>query len=323
MHVQYMPKSFNDVDLFREWMNQLGWDAEVTQLSCGPNRIGFDHLSFPELLVAHHHYKQVMYDVFELPPGHVVLAICRTKLPAIVCGIDLPHSLMAILRPERSYRARFPAGWETYEFTISEALIERTELLPPKFFARTVRLEQALLPLVEPQTGQFLTEMESWFQILGNAGGLITRPDLIADCYDFILHGLQRLVDVGLAAGLGELPRHTRRADLVEQARGVMLPKLESTLTADDIAHELGVSRRVLNYAFQSNLGISPYQYFLTEKLHAARRLLKTTDASVLEAMTLFGFSTPSRFARHYQRLFGELPSETKKQSRSLRVNGS
>ena len=323
MNAAFSPTLFDDIDQFRELIHQLGWEAESTQMSSGPNQIRFDSFAFPELFVAHHHVKQMMHDVFYVPPGHVVLAICRARLPAICCGMELPPTLLAILRPGRTYQVRLPAEWETYEFTISEALIERTELFPRKFWAKTVRMEQALLPLVEPQYGQFIEMMDFWFRLFGMGNGMITRADLIAEFYDRILQGLQQLIDAGIAAGPAESPRLTRRPDLVTRARDFMIPNLTLTLTADEIAQALGVSRRVLNYAFDSNLGIGPYQYFLTEKLHAARRKLKTCDASVLEAASSFGFSTPSRFARHYQRLFGELPSETKKQFRSLRVNCS
>ena len=101
-----------------------------------------------------------------------------------------------------------------------------------------------------------------------------------------------------------------------------MIANLGLALTADEIAQSLGVSRRVLNYAFQSNLGIGPYQYFLSEKLHAVRRELKSYDGTILEVLSSYGFSTPSRFAQQYQRLFGELPSETRDRSRS-RVRSS
>jgi AraC family ethanolamine operon transcriptional activator len=49
-----------------------------------------------------------------------------------------------------------------------------------------------------------------------------------------------------------------------------------------------------------------------TEKLHAVRRVLKTSSTSIAEASKSYGFSIPSRFTRQYKRLFGELPSETR-----------
>ena len=128
---------------------------------------------------------------------------------------------------------------------------------------------------------------------------------------EFLVSGLQRIADAGLAVREGDGLRATRRADLVERARELMLEHVTDNLTVDEIAATLGVSRRVLRYAFQDAMGVSPYRYFLTERLHATRRMLKTGNVSVTEACIGHGFSTPSRFASQYRRLFGELPSET------------
>jgi AraC-like DNA-binding protein len=290
---------------------------ETTQLSRGPNQIRFDHVAFPEFSVAHHRVKRAMYDVFEIPSGHIVFVICRAKLPSVWCGVDLPPSVLALHRPGRTYWARLPAGWETYEFTVSQEMIERTELFPPEFFEKTIRLEDAVLPLVEPQTGYFLKTVDSCFQMMRIANGAMAGAVSGTEIYNLVLDGLQQVIDTGLAAGNTRPLRTTRRADLVQQAGELIVANVKSDLTADELAGALGVSYRVLNYAFQDTLGMSAYQYILTEKLHAVRRILKTSDASVSEACKSYGFSTPSRFARQYHRLFGELPSKTRGRKRA------
>ena len=218
-HLQYSSVVFDDVDEYRQWADEVGWELESTQLSRGPNQITFDHIALPEISVAHHRAKQAMYDVFTIPSRHVVFVICRAKLPAVWCGRDLPASLLAIHRPGRTYCARLPAGWDTYEFTVSEDLIERTELFPPDFLEKTTRLEQAFLPLVEPQTGLFLKRIDSYFQVDRTANGVLEGAASPTELYDFILYGLQQLIDTGLHAGPSRLLKHTRRPDLVEQAR--------------------------------------------------------------------------------------------------------
>ena len=95
-----------------------------------------------------------------------------------------------------------------------------------------------------------------------------------------------------------------------------MAANLDTDFSIDEIAQSLGVSNRVLNYAFKDSLGISPNQYIQAERLHAVRRQLITTDLSVTDASQLYGFNTPSRFARQYSRLFGELPSVTRNQKK-------
>jgi AraC family ethanolamine operon transcriptional activator len=137
----------------------------------------------------------------------------------------------------------------------------------------------------------------------------------VSEIYNIILHGLQGVIDVGLATNGTISLRPTRRPDLVAQATDLMSASAKLDLTADEIAQTLGVSYRVLAYAFQDTLGVSPYQYLMTEKLHAVRRVLKTSDSSIAEASKSYGFSVPSRFTGQYRRLFGELPSETRKKA--------
>ena len=303
----------NDIDQFAEWVNHIEWDLEATQLSCGANRIQFDYFAFPELSVAYHHMKQSVYDVFNVPFKSVIFVIGRSKHPAICNGIELLPSMLTILRPLHTYRVMLPCGWENYEFTLSEQLLERTGLLPPNLFEKTARLEEAFWPLSESATEHFLRRIDHFFQMARNRQGAIEDTISQTEFYDFILYGLQQLIDVSIAARHPQPIRRTRRADLVEKARDVMNANLKVELTAGDIAETLGVSSRVLNYAFQESLGFSPYQFFLIQKLHEVRRLLKSSDVSVIEASTSYGFCTPSRFTRQYKRLFGELPSKTKR----------
>jgi AraC-like DNA-binding protein len=142
---------------------------------------------------------------------------------------------------------------------------------------------------------------------------LIRRTELFpAEFCEFAVAGLQQVIEAGLGASGWQAVRPAGRADLVPQAREFMAAHMASEINAEDIARALGVSYRVLHYAFRDAVGVSPYRYFLTEKLHAARRILKSADASVSKACASYGFASPSRFSQQYKRLFGELPSETR-----------
>lgn len=130
----------------------------------------------------------------------------------------------------------------------------------------------------------------------------------------FTIDGLQQVTDAGLLAQGLQQRKAARRADLVSKAKDFIHAHLTEQISADYIAQALGVSYRVRNYALVESLGVSPYQNVLSEKLHAVRRHLKSPGASVSESCFAYGFETSSRFTRQYARLFGELPSETRKQ---------
>ena len=79
----------------------------------------------------------------------------------------------------------------------------------------------------------------------------------------------------------------------------------------DRVAHR-ELELRHEHASFRDSLGMSPYQYILTQKLRAVRRQLRSSGVCVTDAAFTHGFYTPSRFARQYAQLFGELPSETR-----------
>ena len=108
-------------------------------------------------------------------------------------------------------------------------------------------------------------------------------------------------------------PRTTR---LVDDARDIMARDLCSPLSVHAIAQELRITRRELERAFQQYLGVPPYQFLLVERLHAARRVLRRGEHSVLNACLECGFEDASRFTQMYSRQFGELPSKTRIRAR-------
>ena len=87
--------------------------------------------------------------------------------------------------------------------------------------------------------------------------------------------------------------------------------------TVEKICRASGTSWRTLNYAFRDQFGITPKQYLQMIRLQRARRdlLRQGSDASVSETAAAWGFWHMGAFAADYRRQFGELPSETTRQS--------
>ena len=309
--IELVPLTFEDIDHFSEWSTGLGWSVESTQLSPSGNEIVYDHFEFPELVVGHYRVKSTMKDVFALPDGAVLFLICRAKLPVMWCGKEIPPTLMAVLPSGREMWVVLPGGWDCYEITVSEELIRRTGLLPPDYLAKTTQPERGFVQLMEPVTGQFLQRMDGFFEQGRRANGSLDRAVHRARFFDFIIDGLQQVIDAGLRASGSPVLRNSRRPDLVMKAREFVSAQVTTVSSVDEVAQALGVSYRVLNYAFRDSLGVSPYRYIQTEKLHAARRLLQRSDLSVSEACLSLGFQKPARFSEQYSRLFGELPSMT------------
>lgn len=85
------------------------------------------------------------------------------------------------------------------------------------------------------------------------------------------------------------------------------------------LAGHLGCSRRKLELAFKQVVGISPLQYLNRRRMNKAFGDLANGSLeqdTVTAVAARYGFSELGRFSGTYQKLFGEMPSETLKSTR-------
>ena len=78
------------------------------------------------------------------------------------------------------------------------------------------------------------------------------------------------------------------------------------------------LGERSLHYAFKKVYGVSPKQLLKAHRLFAVQNALKaaTPEDQVMDIARRYGFWERGYFARDYQRMFGELPSDTRKRVR-------
>ena len=80
------------------------------------------------------------------------------------------------------------------------------------------------------------------------------------------------------------------------------------------LAHRLGVSDRHLRRIFESQLGVSPFQYLQTRRLLCAKQLLTDTTLPVPEVARLSGFGSQRRFHAAFTSHYGLNPSGLRRQ---------
>jgi transcriptional regulator GlxA family with amidase domain len=86
------------------------------------------------------------------------------------------------------------------------------------------------------------------------------------------------------------------------------------SLSVAELARQTGVPERTLRAAFQGSYGLSPQEHLRLQRLHQARRLLRTSgqdQTTVTQIAFGLGFWDLGRFASAYGSLYGERPSET------------
>lgn len=107
--------------------------------------------------------------------------------------------------------------------------------------------------------------------------------------------GLQASVDSVDYQRLRRIVDHVRR-------------NLGSKLTLSDLCQEEHLSYHYLSHFIKDKLGLSFQQYLNDERLEHARRLLRSTDASVTQLAGQVGFSSAAAFSRAFRQRYGESP---------------
>ena len=111
-----------------------------------------------------------------------------------------------------------------------------------------------------------------------------------------------------------ELNRNQAHVDMVNRARLEIREHLESSLTIQQVAQDLGVSYSNFRKLFKEYTGISPATYQQDLRLQRAKELLSTTDMSVKEIAYRLNFESPDYFSAKFKAKMGCKPSEARSQ---------
>lgn len=126
----------------------------------------------------------------------------------------------------------------------------------------------------------------------------------------------QRVLDLTcqLLAGLDALPAlpasYSTRHYIVQRCHEMVVQDPQGIAGLVDLCKRLKISRRTLQYSFQSVADVNPVQYLRSVRLNEARRALShDPEARISDIAARWGFEHTSYFCAQYQKLFGEKPS--------------
>jgi AraC family ethanolamine operon transcriptional activator len=93
---------------------------------------------------------------------------------------------------------------------------------------------------------------------------------------------------------------------------------MDEVPTVEDLVIATNVSERTLRSVFCEVFGMPPLRYLRLRRLNQSRKSLRTaspSETTVAAIAAKFGFWDFGRFAKDYRRVFGELPSQTLRNS--------
>ena len=105
------------------------------------------------------------------------------------------------------------------------------------------------------------------------------------------------------------------RKTVVKKVREFIRENISENITIGQLCEIANVSRRTLQYSFETILGITPLQFVRITRLNGVRRTLhsNTQHVSISDIAAQWGFWHLSQFSKDYKTLFGQLPSQTNK----------
>ena len=104
--------------------------------------------------------------------------------------------------------------------------------------------------------------------------------------------------------------RNQTHVDLVNRARLRIRESLETPLTIQQVAQELGVSYSNFRKLFKEHTGLSPAIYQQDLRLQRAKELLSSTDLSIKEIAYRLDFESPDYFSAKFKLKTGLKPTE-------------
>lgn len=144
----------------------------------------------------------------------------------------------------------------------------------------------------------------------GNPGGIAFVEALAtALSHQLTLHaGVQTQ---SLARVRGGLTAAAKRRTLE-----IMNANLNSNVSVELLAGEVGLSAAHFARAFKETMGVAPHQYLLRLRLEHSRRMLDADDAVLADVAHRAGFADQAHFTRFFKREFGVTPGAIQKNRR-------
>ncbi len=106
------------------------------------------------------------------------------------------------------------------------------------------------------------------------------------------------------------LSKDSAQVEMVSKARLRIRESLESDLTIQQIADEMGVSYSSFRKLFKEHTGIAPATYQQDLRLQRAKELLSATNESIKEIAYRLNFESPDYFSSRFKAQTGLKPSE-------------
>jgi AraC-like DNA-binding protein len=199
-------------------------------------------------------------------------------------------------------------GWDEGDATGSYLFVS----IDPRFIERSLGHDQ--IACLRPAIGFRDTMIEACLQRIAAE---LKSPDPIS-VFMVESQALQLFIHMVRLNGLGaELAKGGLSPFDLKRVVAIMEDRLGDPPTLDEMAGEIGVSRRHFFRAFKQSTGKTPHAFIAERRLERAVDLVRTTELSATEIALDCGFASSSHFTYAFKRNYGSGPLEYRRRWRS------
>lgn len=172
--------------------------------------------------------------------------------------------------------------------------------------------------------------VESFVQLFALCDSIVKVPpsygtkiiDMFEECYNmlqykWLLPRYYMYVSQLLGHLLGmialfqsEPSQDEKKHALVEDAIQYMIAHVQSSVTLDELANHVGLSKSHFVHLFKQSIGYSPVNYYLRLKIQRSCQYLTLTNHSIKEISSQVGIEDPYYFSRLFHHVMGCAPSD-------------
>lgn len=199
-------------------------------------------------------------------------------------------------------------GWDEGDATGSYLFVS----IDTAFIERTIGSDH--IACLRPAIGFRDTTIETCLQRIAAE---LKNPDPISVIM-VESQAIQLFIQMVRLNGLGQEPAKGGLSPFdLKRVVAIIEDRLGDPPSLDEMAGEIGVSRRHFSRAFKQSTGKSPHAFVAAHRLARAVDLLRTTELSATEIAFDCGFASSSHFTYAFKRAYGTGPLEFRRRWRN------
>ncbi|MFO7704766.1 MAG: helix-turn-helix domain-containing protein [Halopseudomonas sp.] len=286
--------------------NLTNWLQEYDQLGEGEFYGRVEELTFDRLQVFSEHTSKALRQQCNVWPNALWLGIPVNNQECRIDGMPVSDNTLMCRPGNRDFELVTPEAFDILGIVVDRDLLHRAADIQGVALPEQ-RLEQPRVALPE---GTIKGLRYVLTRLIGSDLPLAAKQH----SQDLVIMALLQVLQRERPAA-EQIPSYAHRKAVVDRVKGHIAEHGDAPVTMTELCELAHVSRRTLQYSFETILGISPLRFLRVTRLNQARRALGEagTGCTVTGISAAWGFWHSGQFAKDYKQLFGESPSATLK----------